>query len=74
MDSTEKSSCLSLPPEKKAGQDGSCFICFVVGITNDGDVWFVFTDHKLDGSDKIKIEMSFPTFGNIVEAAGGHTL
>jgi hypothetical protein len=43
-------------------------------ITKDGDVWFVFTDQKRDGSDKIKIEMSFPTFGNVVEAAGGHTL
>ncbi|MGD9992368.1 MAG: hypothetical protein AB7S69_03645 [Salinivirgaceae bacterium] len=42
-------------------------------IENDGDVWFVFSDSN-KGKDKITFEMSFPTFGNLIEKAGQHTL
>ena len=46
-------------------------------IQNDGNVWFVFTDQNLrkpDSSDNIKIEISFPNFGNFIERIGGHCM
>ena len=39
-------------------------------IENDGQLWFVFEDEY--GEGKVKFEMSFPTFGNLVEKAGTH--
>lgn len=43
-------------------------------IERDGDVWFIFNDENRTGNDKIIFEMSFPTFGNLVENAGAFTM
>lgn len=43
-------------------------------ISNDGDVWYAFHDDRPKGDDRIEFSISLPTFGNIIEAAGEHTM
>jgi len=39
-------------------------------IRNDGDVYYVFEDEDGKGGNKTKIEISFPSFANIIQATG----
>jgi len=43
-------------------------------ITKDGDIWYAFHDDRPGGGDRIVFEISLPTFGNIIESAGAHTM
>jgi hypothetical protein len=42
-------------------------------IRNDGDLWFVFNDEDR-GKDKITMEISLPSFGNLIESAGKYCI
>jgi len=43
-------------------------------INNDRDIWYRFEDESRKGDDKVTMEISFPSFGNIIEDAGEHTI
>lgn len=43
-------------------------------IAKDGDIWYAFHDDRPKGYDRIEFAISLPTFGNIIESAGEHTM